>query len=434
MPGSTAPSQFSRRDLLRIGGSAVAATTAVPLLAGCSRAPATSSSSGGGGSKTFTMYWNSGHAYDAYAGIVAQFEKDHGVTVNWQKFQWPDLQTKLQADISAGTPPDLVEQPGGDTAIPLALTGDLMPLDAHIAKDGKEIGFPEDWQTQSVAPWQNAGKTYGIQIHLTCSQLYYNKKMLAAAGVAPPSTWDELLTVGAKLTKDNRYAIALNQDPGYSVPWLLQNGVSEYDPASKQLLTPHDAALEALQFQHDLIYKYKYSPAPTPSSDYSGPQKLLSAQRAAMITTGPWDILPIRQAGGVDLGIAPPLKNRVRKTILAGSGFVIPAKAKNADLAWDLIKRLTTLDAELAVTKEADQTMPRKSWTTQPKVKSDALIAAVARALPYGTDWGQKLAPTGKGPQVDDAYKTLYQSVTISGKTPKGPMADFLSATSKAIG
>ncbi len=433
MPGSTAPSQFSRRDLLRIGGSAAALTAAAPVLASCSRAPSPSSSSRGG-SKTFTMYWNSGHAYDTYAGIVAKFEKDHGVTVNWQKFQWPDLQTKLQADISAGTPPDLVEQPGGDTAIPLALTGDLMPLDAHIAKDGAAMGFPRDWQSASVQPWQNGGKTYGVQIHLTCSQLYYNKKMLSAAGVRPPATWDELIAAGKKLTTGNRYAIALNQDSGYSVPWLLQNGVVEYDPTSKQLLTPHDAALEALQFQHDLIYKYKYSPAPTPSSDYSGPQKLLSAQRAAMIVTGPWDILPIRQAGGVDLGIALPLMKKQRKTILAGSGLVIPAKAKNRDLAWDLIKRLTTLEAELAVTKEAGQTMPRKSWTTQPQVKADPLIAAVAEALPYGTDWGQKLAPTGKGPQVDDAYKTLYQSVAISGKTPAGPMSEFLGAAAKAVG
>jgi multiple sugar transport system substrate-binding protein len=379
------------------------------------------------------MYWNSGHAYDTYNNVVSKFEKDHGVTVNWQKFQWPDLQTKLQADISAGTPPDLVEQPGGDTAIPLALTGDLMPLDAHIAKDGAAMGFPGDWQNASVVPWQHAGKTYGVQIHLTCSQLYYNKKMLAAAGVKPPATWDDLLAVGKKLTSGHRYAIALNQDPGYSVPWLQQNGVSEYDDATKQLLTPHPATIEALQFQHDLIYKYKYSPAPVPSSDYSGPQKLLSAQRAAMIITGPWDILPIRQAGGVDLGIAPPLMQKDRKTILAGSGLIVPAKAKNRDLAWDLIKRLTTLEVELAVTKEAGQTMPRKTWTKQAAVKADPLIGAVAQALPDGADWGQKLAATGKGPQVDDAYKTLYQSVTISGKSPHGPMSDFLATADKAV-
>ncbi|HEY2176863.1 MAG TPA: sugar ABC transporter substrate-binding protein [Mycobacteriales bacterium] len=431
MPGRTATSQYSRRDLLRIGGSVAAVGAAAPVLASCSRAPSTSSS--GGGSKTFTMYWNSGHAYDTYNNVVSKFEKDHGVTVNWQKFQWPDLQTKLQADISAGTPPDLVEQPGGDTAIPLALTGDLMPLDAHIAKDGAAMGFPGDWQNASVMPWQHAGNTYGVQIHLTCSQLYYNKKMLAAAGVKPPATWDDLLAVGKKLTSGHRYAIALNQDPGYSVPWLQQNGVSEYDDATKQLLTPHPATIEALQFQHDLIYKYKYSPAPVPSSDYSGPQKLLSAQRAAMIITGPWDILPIRQAGGVDLGIAPPLMHKERKTILAGSGLIIPAKAKNRDLAWDLIKRLTTLEVELAVTKEAGQTMPRKSWTTQAPVKGDPLIGAVAQALPSGADWGQKLAATGKGPQVDDAYQTLYQSVAISGKTPQGPMSDFLATADKVV-
>jgi hypothetical protein len=66
-------------------------------------------------------------------------------------------------------------------------------------------------------------------------------------------------------------------------------------------------------------------------------------------------------------------------------------------------------------------------------VKADPLIGAVAQALPSGADWGQKLAATGKGPQVDDAYQTLYQSVAISGKTPQGPMSDFLATADKVV-
>jgi multiple sugar transport system substrate-binding protein len=427
---TTQRARLSRRDLLRLGGTAVAAGLAAPVATSCNR----TADEGSGGDGSFTMYWNAGHVYQAYEDVVRQFEDDHGVTVNWQNFQWPDLQTKLQADISAGTVPDLVEQPGGYYAIGMALSDDVLALDPYIEADGKAIGFPDDWQTGSVTPWQNGGRTYGVQLHLTCNQLYYNTTMLDDAGVEPPTTWDELLRVGETLTTDDRSAMALNQDYTYSPPWMLQNGVRYYDPDAGEFLVPHDAALEALRFQYELIHEHGYSPAPTPSSDYSGPQKLLSAQRAAMILTGPWDILPIDEAGGVDLGIAPPLKGRVRKTHLAGSGVIIPAKSKNADLAWDLIKRMTTLDVELAVTKESDLTMPRKSWAQASQVKSDPELGAVAAALPYGVDWWEDIAQTGKVPEVDDAYNDMYQSIAIQGADPESAMNTFLDRAHEIVG
>lgn len=424
-PESVSRAPVSRRRFLA-GGAALAAGVAAPSLAGCGRAPK-SGGSGGGGSKTFTMYWNAGHAYETYNKVVDQFAKDHGVTVNWQKFQWPDLITKLQTDIKGGTVPDLVEITGGDGMMPFAVTGDVLALDDHIAKDGKAMGYPHDWLTPSVTPWQRQGKTYGVQLHLTCNQLYYNKGMLSDAGIKPPQTWDDFLAAAKELTGKGRYGVALNQDYSYSWPWFLQNGAQWYDPSSKDVLVPHAAALAAMQFQYELVHKYKVSPAPVPSTDYEGPQRLLSAKRAAMILTGPWDIEPIHKGSpDVDLGLALPLTHKTRATHLAGSGVFIPAKARNADLAWDLIKRLTKLDIELALTKEAGMTMPRKSWAAQPQVKNDETIGAVAAALKYGSDWGRTMAPTGKGPQVEDAYKTFYQSVVCKGTPPEKAMPAFL--------
>src|SRR5215208_1642816 len=64
--------------------------------------------------ETLTVYWNAGHAYDAYARVFKQFEADHpGWTINWEKFQWPEMRTKLVADFAAKNPPDLSAEPGG---------------------------------------------------------------------------------------------------------------------------------------------------------------------------------------------------------------------------------------------------------------------------------------------------------------------------------
>lgn len=428
------PAPLPRRDFLRVLGIGAAAAAVAPALASCSRAPEQSGE--GGGSDTFTIYWNAGHVYQAYSKLIDAFAEEHDVKVNWQKFQWEDLTTKLQADLASGQVPDLVEYAGGNGLMPLALTGDVLALDPYLEKDGKSIGYPDDWQAQSIEPWQHEGSTYGVQLHLTCNQLYYNKKMFSAADITkPPTTWDELVSVAKKLTGNGKHGIALNQDYTYSYPWLLQNGVEAYDAKTKTVLDPHDAALEAMRFQYDLVHRHKVSPVPTPSSDYSGPQRLLSAKRVAMILTGPWDIKPIRDGSpDVDLGLALPLTHEKRGTHFAGSGVMIPKKAKHADLAWDLIKRMTALDVELQVTKEAGMTMPRKSWAEAKQVTSDPLLDKVAEALSYGTDWWRALAPTGKGPKIEDSYKTFYQSVVLKGTKPEQAMSTFLSATKKALG
>src|SRR3569833_2236278 len=97
-----------------------------------------------------TVYWNAGHSFATYAGVIKQFETDHpGWTVNWQRFQWPDLRTKLVADFAVGNPPDLVEEPGGWVQ-EFGLAGLLTPLNDFIAKDGKAKGNLDVWVAYSV--------------------------------------------------------------------------------------------------------------------------------------------------------------------------------------------------------------------------------------------------------------------------------------------
>lgn len=421
---------LSRRGVLRLAGAAAIAGVAAPATAACSGAPKTDTPGGGG---TFTIYWNAGHGYKAYDKVIADFEKAHGVTVNFQKYQWPDLRTRLLADMSAGTVPDLVETTG-PWVQEFAVSGDALSLQSYVDRDGAQMGFPSDWQPATVQRNSYQGKVYGVQLHLTCSLLLYNKKVLAAAGVTPPTTWEEFLTAAKTLTTKDMHGVALNQDASYSWPWLLQNGVRPFDPSSGQILISREAAVEALQFQADLVHLHKVSPVPVPSTDYAGPQKLFSANRAAMIITGPWDLKPIADTSpNLELGIAPALKRRTQATIAAGASMMVPAKAKQPDLSWDFIKRITALEVERTATAEAGMLMPRKSWTQQPEVQSKPELKAFAEGLAYAQDVMIDLGPTGRSGKVEELYKTLYHSVVVQAKPAAAAVAEFADAAQKAV-
>lgn len=427
--------RVGRRGLLRLAGAAAVAG-AVPL-SGCGAgAPkeqgGDGNGDGGGGGDRFRVYWNAGHTYDAYRKVIDEFEQAHGVTVEWQPFQWPDLRTRLLADFASGDVPDVVEESGWVQEF--AITGDALSLQTYLDADGEAMGYPSDWQDNALKRMTYQGETYGIQLHLTCTMLLYNKAMLDKAGIRPPDTWDDLLAAAKELTGGGVYGIALNQDPSYSWPWFLQNGVRPYDPERRRVLTPTDAAIEALQFQADLVHKHKVSPVPTPGTDYSGPQKLLSAGRAAMILTGPWDLEPIATSSpDLDLGIARPLRKKVRSTIQAGSGVFIPAKAKRPDLSWDFIKRITALDVELAATEEAGMLMPRKSWAKHPSVQNDEQYKAFADALGYAVDVGEEVRLTGKSGELGELFKTMYQSAVMQNTPASEAVRTYVDAATKVL-
>lgn len=421
---------LTRRDLLRIAGTATLATAAAPLAAACGAGAPKSDTDG----DAFTVYWNAGHGYQAYEKVIDEFEREHGVTVNFQKYQWPDLRTRLLADLASGTVPDVVETQGAWVQ-EFAVSGDALSLAKYVAADGAEMGFPDDWLPATVSRNSHEGEVYGLQLHYTCSLLLYNRTMLDAAGVSPPSTWDDLLAAAKELTTGEVYGIALNQDSSYAWPWLVQNGVRFYDPDTRAVLAPREAAEEALRFQADLAHRHRVSPVPVPSTDYAGPQKLLSAGRAAMIITGPWDLKPIADTSpDLELGIAPVLRQKEQATISAGASMMVPAKASRPDLSWDFLRRITTLDVERAATREAGMLMPRESWAEQPEVQDDEHIRAFADGLPHARDFLEEIGPTGRSGEIaDNLFKTLYQSIVVANTPVSEAFAVFDEAAGRAL-
>ena len=81
--------------------------------------------------------------------------------------------------------------------------------------------------------------------------LFYNKDLLAKAGVTPPTTWAELRTTAKKLTSGSTYGLAFSAPANYEgtwqfLPFMWSNGGDE-----KNIATPETA--QALQLWVDLM-------------------------------------------------------------------------------------------------------------------------------------------------------------------------------------
>lgn len=377
--------------------------------------------------ETLTIYWNAGHAYETYAEVIKAFEADNpGWTVQWERYQWPEMRTKLVADFSVKNTPDLVAVQGGWIS-EFGSQGLLTPLDSYLAADGKTIGYPEDWYDFSVERNMYDGKHYAVQMHLTCVALVYNVDLLKDAGFdAPPTTWDEFMKVAQATAKDGRFGFVPNQVPMYHWPWIFQNGGDYYDPATNKVTFDSPEAAEAVQFLADMIHKDKVAPLPVAGVDYEGPQKLFTAGRAAMILTGPWDVGPIKTGNpNLNWDIASNLTNQKQATVAGGVSLVIPASAEHPDQAWDLLKRFTSLETERKASIENGMTMPRKSWAALDEIKADPILSKYSECLPTSREVTALLDPTGKSSRVETLFKAAVEDILYNNK----PAQEVLTQT-----
>src|SRR5215217_6297946 len=108
-----------------------------------------------------------------------------------------EAEQKLSAALPTGTGPDIFDA-GTAISIKFITAGFLEPNPPAIDQYMKSGA----WDDFTVNFLTIDGKTYGLPLLEGRAAMYYNKAMLAEAGLAgPPSTFPELMDAAVKLTK-----------------------------------------------------------------------------------------------------------------------------------------------------------------------------------------------------------------------------------------
>ena len=99
------------------------------------------------------------------------------------------LKEKIAAEMQSGNPPDLFQSWGGGTLAAQVAAGLVRPIDGEIADVKDNIN------SAGLSMTQVDNKQYGLPYNLGVVGMWYNKDLLAQAGItAPPTTWEEFLT------------------------------------------------------------------------------------------------------------------------------------------------------------------------------------------------------------------------------------------------
>jgi len=149
-----------------------------------------------------TINWEtmwSGATLQLLNKMVQQFEKTHpGIHVTESAITGTQSTTtaKLLSSIAAGDPPDVFTE-WWPVLGEFAADGDILPMNQYLT--GQYSGF-EKWEWPvSVQGGSYKGSLYAVPMSMNSFALYYNKQILAKAGImSPPTTLAQLDADAAK--------------------------------------------------------------------------------------------------------------------------------------------------------------------------------------------------------------------------------------------
>jgi ABC-type glycerol-3-phosphate transport system substrate-binding protein len=179
--------------------------------------------------------------------------------------------------------------------------------------------------------------------------LFYNKSMLADAGVTPPKTFDDLLAACDKLKAAGVIPIAYGDRDGYSTDnWVTWAYASYFDTGdvgkvNDGSLKYVDPKLVQPLTQLTELKKHDCVNSDASTRENASANTYFTSKKAAMVQMYPFVISDFEKALGNDLGVTrlPTFSDGPLADKAAGNSFhnwVIPAKAKNPDLAFAYIK------------------------------------------------------------------------------------------------
>ncbi len=169
-------------------------------------APAATFAQDEGGSVDILTYFSVDLGEKALASIVEEFTAETGIAVNIGEIDHENYKTAILVQLAGGNPPDALTDWAGARAAFKVKNGALMPIDDMWAENDLDAEFPAG-MVAAASTYDGAKYTVPVGYHY--AGMFYNPKVLETAGVAIPTTWDELLAACGTLQEQGIVPISL---------------------------------------------------------------------------------------------------------------------------------------------------------------------------------------------------------------------------------
>jgi len=227
------------------------------------------------------------------------------------------------------------------------------------------------------------GRIYGVPVNAAANAIWYHKDLTARQNVTLPDgpwTWDQLLPLAQKLTlrdprsnKVTQWGLFIDWDPNYK-QFIRQWGGRMFSEGGARCTIDSPECIAAIQFMHDLIYRYQVSPRPSDEDAMSAAGgwgsargssiTFFGAERGAMALGGRWWLCRLRDKDytHLKLGAAQSPCGKLRVFLGYGKATLINKNSPHRADALKFLQYLTTPQYNRLINHQADGVAPIKRY------------------------------------------------------------------------
>ncbi|MFJ9115158.1 extracellular solute-binding protein [Streptomyces sp. NPDC102394] len=412
----------TRRTLL----AALAAVGTLASLTACGGGSSSSSGSSSGGSGGTYAFWDpypQFNASSAWGKLVTSCGAKAGVKLKRTAYDTTDLGNKALLAAQQGNAPDvmLVDNPVVSTLVEAG----ILNKTSDLGLDTKSI------QKNIIGAGTLDGASYGVPIGANTLALYYNKKVLSAAGVDPASVkdWNSLTAALKKVKGAGKKGItfsAINTEEGsfQFLPWFWGAGGD---------LTKLDSAkgVAALSLWKQWV-EAGYAPKDVLQNTQTTSWQEFATGEYAFGENGTWQLGNAEKAG-FDYGIINiPAQNGGSAPVPTGGEFVTVPVQKDTG-RYDVSKKIVTCltsDANLLPTDTTLQYIAPTAAVQATQVKQNPKLKPWVDAVAAAR--GRTSGGLGtKYPTISQPMWTAVQAALSGGKSPQDALATAQQSAQK---
>lgn len=327
---------------------------------------------------------------EPYVDELSQaFTEETGATLDVQFVPWAEAHDKFVNSIAGGTTPDVAEV--GTTWTPeFADAGALTDLTGVV----DEAGLDSDLVPGLVEAGTVDGGLYGMPWYAGVRSVVYRTDVFEKAGVEPPTSWDELVEVGEKLeaADPDMITFPVPGDSEYGVyPFVWGNGgtIAEQDGDSWVSRIDSPEAQEGISFYTDLAKEHGFSSPAATTWDEADLSDAFSRGDVAMMIAGSWTPGALTEAnpdleGKIGAFPIPGPDGGVSPSFLGGSHLSVFETSENKDLAWALVKMMSTGQYAQEWSEQSGFFPGTKTLLDQVQAAEDPVVAPFATQMVEG--------------------------------------------------
>jgi multiple sugar transport system substrate-binding protein len=279
------------------------------------------------------------------------------VKVNGVGVPGGEILAKTQADLVAGTPPDIAQLIFDDldnivtnfNAVPLE---DFVPaeeLAEHLAgmhPNGVKLG-------------QLNGKTYGLAYTFSTPMLFYNGDLFTAAGLdpnAPPKNWEEVLQYGQQINEATGaagiYVAATGRYDWITQSLYLSAGGRAMSEDRTQVMVGEEGSVRAVTMLRELVQAGVMPNMTSPETV----EAMAAGKLAMLVNSSALQATLLKAAeGNYDLRSAPLPGFGDQLAVPTNSGsaiFVLTQDPERQKAAWEFMKFATSKEGYTIITRD----------------------------------------------------------------------------------